>query len=204
MLRSSGQSQEAAQAAREAVQAWRRAIQLAPDTYWYKSALAWLLATLPHPELQRVDEAILLAKKGIELSPQSTNSWRALGVAHYRASHWSDAITALEKSVDIRETVAGKTGDFGFDWIFLAMAHWQLDHKQEARRWYEKAVEWMEKNNPDNEELIRFRQEAEDLLNVADSDQRAESQTEDAPETDEPNNEQRQPSTDQKETTDDE
>ena len=44
------------------------------------------------------------------------------------------------------------------------MSHWQLGKKDEARQWYDKAVEWMEKNKPDDEELKRFRAEAEELL----------------------------------------
>ena len=47
------------------------------------------------------------------------------------------------------------------------MAHWQLGHKDEARTWYDKAVEWMDKNQPKNEELLRFRDEAAKLLGIA-------------------------------------
>ena len=36
-------------------------------------------------------------------------------------------------------------GGYWFDWFFLAMAHWQLGHKEEARRWYDQGVAWMEK-----------------------------------------------------------
>ena len=38
--------------------------------------------------------------------------------------------------------------------------------KEKARQWYDKAVESMDKNRPDDEELIRFRSEAEKLLGV--------------------------------------
>ena len=40
----------------------------------------------------------------------------------------------------------------------------QAWHKEEARKWYDRAVEWMEKNQPADEELKRFRAEAEELL----------------------------------------
>ena len=46
------------------------------------------------------------------------------------------------------------------------MAHWQLGDKPQARSWYDKAVPWMEKNQPKNEELVRFRAEAAALLGV--------------------------------------
>jgi hypothetical protein len=58
----------------------------------------------------------------------------------------------------------GKGSGGSFDFFFLAMAHWQLDDKDQARTWYDKAVPWMDKNKPQNEDLRRFRAEAEDLL----------------------------------------
>ena len=60
----------------------------------------------------------------------------------------------------------GSKGD-SREWFLLAMAHWKLGDKAEARAWYDKAVEWMEKNQPKNEELRRFRAEASELLGVA-------------------------------------
>ena len=96
-----------------------------------------------------------------ELAPEDGTIWNTLGVAHYRAGNWQAAINALEKSMELR-----KGGD-ATDWFFLAMAHWQLGHKDEARTWYDKAVEWMEKNEPKNEELLRFRAEAAELLGIA-------------------------------------
>ena len=58
-----------------------------------------------------------------------------------------------------------KGGDSN-DWFFLAMAHWQLSDKEQARKWYDQAVEWMEKNKPEDEELLRFRAEAAALLGL--------------------------------------
>ncbi len=54
-------------------------------------------------------------------------------------------------------------------WFFLAMAHWQRGDQEKARRWYEKAAEWMDKNKPENEELTRFRAEAAELLGVTET-----------------------------------
>ena len=34
------------------------------------------------------------------------------------------------------------------DWFFLAMARWQLGEKDKAREWYDRAVQWMDKNQP--------------------------------------------------------
>jgi hypothetical protein len=53
------------------------------------------------------------------------------------------------------------------------MAHWRLGQKDEARKWYQQAVEWGEKNGPTlaqnphwREELRHFRAEAEQLLGI--------------------------------------
>src|SRR5262249_10122375 len=96
----------------------------------------------------------------VELHPLEGGHWNTLGAAHYRTRGWKAAIAALQKSMEL-----GKGGD-SFDWFFLAMIHWQQGTKDEARKWYEKAVEWMDKNAKDNEELRRFRREAEELLEI--------------------------------------
>jgi hypothetical protein len=82
-------------------------------------------------------------------------------VALYRAGDWQAAITALSKS---NELLGGKM--LSFNAFFLAMAHWQKGEKEHARRWYDKATDWMEKNGPKDLELVRFRAEAADLLGL--------------------------------------
>ena len=59
----------------------------------------------------------------------------------------------------------GTAGD-SIQWFLLAMAHSQLGHKEEARKWYDQAVQWMDKNQPKNEDLRRFRAEAAELLGI--------------------------------------
>jgi len=71
------------------------------------------------------------------------------------------AVAALETSMKLRQ------GGDSIDWFFLAMAHWQLGDKEEARRWYDRAAEWMDKNRAENADLRRFRAEAEELLKIA-------------------------------------
>ena len=58
----------------------------------------------------------------------------------------------------------------GINAFFLAMAHWQLGEKDNARDWYAKAVAWMEYIRPYDYlyygELEPFRAEAEELLGI--------------------------------------
>jgi hypothetical protein len=44
------------------------------------------------------------------------------------------------------------------------MAHWQLGDRDQARAWYQKAVEWMDQLRGDSEELRGFQAEATSLL----------------------------------------
>ena len=46
------------------------------------------------------------------------------------------------------------------------MSHWKLGHKDESRQWYGRAVQWTEKNRPEDQELRRFRAEAAGLLGL--------------------------------------
>ena len=92
------------------------------------------------------------------MAPKDKNGWHVLGVAQYRAGEWQRAIEAVEKSMKLNQD-ANAGG-----WFVLAMAHWQLDHKDQARKWNDKAIDWMDKNQPNNEELRRFRAEAEETM----------------------------------------
>jgi hypothetical protein len=81
-------------------------------------------------------------------------------VAQYRAGSQRDAIAALEKSMQLRNGGDAKA------WFFLAMAHWHLGDKVQARKWYDQAAQWTDKHQPQDEELSRFRSEAGELLGV--------------------------------------
>jgi tetratricopeptide (TPR) repeat protein len=133
----------------------------APNNIGWHYRLAWVLATWPDVELRDPKQAVAHGKKAVELAPGSGRMWNTLGVAQYRNGAWRAAVEALMKSIQLR-----KGGD-SFDFFFLAMAHWQLGEKDKARAWYDRAVAWMDKNSPQNEELKRFRAEATALLGLA-------------------------------------
>jgi WD40 repeat protein/Tfp pilus assembly protein PilF len=142
----------------DAIAAFRKTIELKPNSPRTHNALAWILATSPEMKLRDPKQAVALAQRAVELKPEEGTYWNTLGAAHFRAGDWQAAIAALEKSMDLRQ------GGDSNDWFFLAMAHWRLGEEEKAREWYDKAVAWMEKNAKDNRELQRFRIEAADLL----------------------------------------
>jgi tetratricopeptide (TPR) repeat protein len=146
----------------QALACYRKALESAPQDASLHNSLAWLFATSENAQLRDPGRAVHLAKRAVDLESHDGNSWNTLGVAQYRAGEWQAAIDALGKSMELRG------GGDAWDWFFLAMAHWQLGNKDEARKWYDQGVQWMEKNKPEDEELRRFREEAAKLLKVED------------------------------------
>jgi serine/threonine protein kinase/WD40 repeat protein len=129
-----------------------------------KNNEAWRLATSAEAQARDPHRAIELAKEATQLAPQEGLCWNTLGVAHYRAGHWDDSIQALRKSTQLMSDRFES-----FDTFFLAMAHWQQNDKEQARKLYDRAVAWMEKHQAELskdhvEELSRFRAEAAVLL----------------------------------------
>ena len=161
----------------DALADYDKTVELAPESALALNNSAWLLATCADAKFRDPARAVRLAKKAVQLAAKEGTLWNTLGVARYRAGEWQSAIDAIKKSMELR------SGGDSFDWFCLAMAHWQLaktgvsgpgsgakeekpQHRAEARKWYDQAVMWMEKNNPKDEELRRFRTEAAELMDI--------------------------------------
>jgi serine/threonine protein kinase/Flp pilus assembly protein TadD len=145
---------------------YSKAIELDPKNAEACNIMAWRLATCPDATLRDAARAVTLAKRAVELAPKELAPkhglyWNTLGVAHYRAGHWKNAIQCLTKSMELQNGQMESLNTF-----FLAMAHWQLGEKEKARQWYNQAVQWMQKNKLQNEGLRWLRAEAEDVLGV--------------------------------------
>jgi len=117
--------------------------------------LAWLLATCPDEKFRNPKLAVQMAGQAVELAPEDGSSWSALGVAHYRSGNWKEAHTALQHATRLRN------GGACTDWLFLAMTCKQLGQPQEARLWLDKGRAWIEESRVVDDELARFRAEAE-------------------------------------------
>ena len=161
LLSSSGRTEDAKESRRQVLERH----QALPGDYRWKMAndrndLAWFLVATPDGKVRDAEWAVELAKIAVELAPSNGSFWNTLGVAHYRATNAKAAIAALNKSTELR-----KGGD-AIDWFYLAMAHWQLGEKKDAQKWYKKGVSWMEKYQPEDAQLRRFRAEAAKVLEL--------------------------------------
>jgi tetratricopeptide (TPR) repeat protein len=136
-----------------------RSAELQQESANARNALAWALATAPDAKARDGRRAVELARRAVEQAPTQAPFWNTLGVARYRAGDWKESIEALNKSLELKSPVPAADG------FFLAMAHWKAGRKDEARRWYDKALNWAKKGKPD-EETQRFHAEAAALLGL--------------------------------------
>jgi tetratricopeptide (TPR) repeat protein len=159
-LHEDGRAQEAADAFRQAKDRFEKQAAEDPRVPSILRELAYFLTTCPAPEFRDPRRAVTLAKQALQLAPLVSESWKTLGLAAYQAGHWDDAIEAWGKWLEL--------GDRRDPWagVRLAIAHGKLGHKQDARRWYDRAVGWMDQRKSRDEELRRLRAEAAALLGL--------------------------------------
>jgi tetratricopeptide (TPR) repeat protein len=157
-----GEDREAADLYRKALEAHENLVKDNPGSTEAQDGLAWFLANCGDSRLRDPARAVELAGRAVEAAPEQGLYWRTLGLARYRNGDWKETLSALDKAMQNR------SGGDSSDWFILAMACWRLGEKDKARDWYDKAVAWMNKNQPQVEELKRFRAEAAALLGVAD------------------------------------
>jgi tetratricopeptide (TPR) repeat protein len=142
----------------EGIAQFRLGLKADPASAVARNDLAWSLATAAALGLRDTGEAVRLAQQAVAAEPKIRNFRNTLGVAHYYHGDDKEAIAELEESMRLH------SGGDSYDWFFLAMSHWRLGHRDEARAWFDRAVNWMDKHQPHNNELRRFRSEAKTML----------------------------------------
>jgi len=145
----------------EATRAYLRALEIVPDFPPALNALAWDMGIAADSDDAQRARAVEMAERVVRAVPGEGAYWNTLGVVRYRASDSKGAIQALTKSTELR------SGGDPYDWLFLAMAHWQLGERDEARRWYDKSADWMESRKPDDPVLRGVRAEAARLIGAS-------------------------------------
>ena len=142
----------------DAAEPYRKALEQENDDPATNNNLAWFLVMSPEPCLRDAARALRLAQKGVAAQPDSANYRNTLGVAWYRSGDDRAAVAELEKAMSLQ------AGGTPFDWFFLAMAHWRLGDRDEARKFFNRSVEWMANRKSHDDELCRVRAEAEAML----------------------------------------
>jgi tetratricopeptide (TPR) repeat protein len=144
----------------DAARFYTAALSLQPENAATQNDFARLLVNWPRPGVDHFEEAIELAKKAVKTTPTAGNYWGTLGMAHYWAGQWSDALVAIEHAAKLHN------GGDSLDRFYLAMVYGRLGEKEKGRESYDQAVEWMEKNDPDNKGFKWLRNEAAELLGI--------------------------------------
>ncbi len=106
--------------------------------------------------------ALVHARKSVELVPTQNRYWKALGAVQYRVGQWEATIESMQRSLKLRPRGSS------ICWFYMAMAHGRLGDEEQARHGYQQAVEWMEKNLPQDQELRNLRAEAAELIGRSD------------------------------------
>ena len=159
-LRTKGDREAALAAFRAAIDAYAKTAERQPTSARALNNLAWALATCPEPALRDGPRAVRLAMRSVALAPSNGNYWNTLAAAHACAGDWESALRVLE------QTSALRNGGDGLDWFLAAIANQGVGDTQKAREWYLRAVEWMDKHKPNDDELQGFRSEAAERLGI--------------------------------------
>ena len=146
------------------------AIRLDPKTaYAYKNRGSAYIGK------REYDKAITDCTEAIRLDPKSAKAYAARAEAYTKKSDYNRAIADciqvialgqigleghLEEPHEVRAVAEAHAA------LVLANVQWRLEHKDLARRWFDKAVAWMDRNKTEAEGLRQFQDEVAKLLGV--------------------------------------
>jgi hypothetical protein len=117
--------------------------------------LDWNLPSYPPTAESKSPGPLRVAVVEEEANPFESPGWTS-----YCAGEWIAAAQAIHESMRVR------FGGNGLDWLLLAMVYHRIGDEKEARRWYDCAARWMERNGFDDESLARLRAEADAQLPI--------------------------------------
>jgi tetratricopeptide (TPR) repeat protein len=113
----------------EAIDAYKQAIQLAPEQIFAWNNLGNLCTTIG-----RNDEALVTFQKAIECNSEDPIGWNGLGNVYYRIGYVDDAVAAFRKSIQYMPT-------FAHPWNGLGDVYASTGRASEAIKAYRKAIQ---------------------------------------------------------------
>jgi tetratricopeptide (TPR) repeat protein len=107
--------------------------------------------TLSVDSLKDLAQPARLAEIDLKANPKEAWSLTEQGALHYRAGAFGQAALRLKQSQEID----GRPGAGVATWLWLALAERRQGKTEEARRWLDRAVQWLDLARPDflNSEL---------------------------------------------------
>jgi tetratricopeptide (TPR) repeat protein len=136
----------------------RTALASSPKNPLSLGYLAWILVAAADPGQRRPAEALPLARRAVKAEPDNGDLCNALGLVEYRNNHWDEAISSLNRSVDLDK------GAQPTDFFFLAMAHWRRGDKSEAEQFFQRGVGEASKKEMTDPQSRMFWSEAAGVL----------------------------------------
>jgi tetratricopeptide (TPR) repeat protein len=107
-----------------------------------------LLATDPGADTAQLST---LAERAVKAESNRPWNLHSLGLAHYRAGQYGEAIKRLRESMESGPNWPAQP----VNWLVLAMAHYQLGNTAEAQQWFDKSVQSVESDRQQNPHAVR-------------------------------------------------
>jgi len=126
-------------------------------------SLARCLVLTSEPKPGAAEEAITLAQKAVKLDPHNRLFGNTLALAQYRVGKFKAARATLDHSMG-----RSKGGDCR-DWFLLAMVLGRQGEKEQARKWFDRAVKQLDSNFKNSEAARTLRAEAAKVLGIKDT-----------------------------------
>jgi WD40 repeat protein/serine/threonine protein kinase/tetratricopeptide (TPR) repeat protein len=85
-----------------------------------------------------------VAERALAVYPRHPAYLTVVGAVQYRAGRYADALARLDDAIK-----ENNTGGSVPCWLFLALTHQRLGNTVEARRWLDRAAEWLDQSTPE-------------------------------------------------------
>lgn len=127
-----------------AMTAFRKLVELDPKNAGAMNSLAWMLLTADELKQRNPQDALTLSRKVVELTKANWVNLDTHSVAAFRNQQWKESLESREKMIKLRPACTE-------DKFNLAMCLWNLDRKDEARKYFTEAyAEFTKMPKPDN------------------------------------------------------
>jgi eukaryotic-like serine/threonine-protein kinase len=135
--------------------AYRKAYDAMPDNPDAANKLAWFLLMTPEQQMRRPQEALEIARKAVKLAGDNAGlAYNTLGLALVRNDLWEEAVTTLNKSVELNKEAEPT------DFFLLAVAYRKQGGQADAERNFTRGAELARKKERKDADTVELWKEA--------------------------------------------